>query len=200
MVAPTIIMREEARQAGLKRYFVGEPCKHGHVAPRLVRDNACLECRRIGTNKWRLNNRTHIYAENREWRAEHPELVAAQQRRWYLANAERLRAKAKINSVAWRADNPDKHAAKERTRRARKRACGGSHDADDIAEIRKAQKDRCAACGVKLNGGGEVDHIEPLLSGGSNSRSNLQILCEFHNRSKGAKDPVEFMQSLGKLL
>jgi hypothetical protein len=31
-----IISREEARQKGLKRFFTGKPCKHGHVCERRV--------------------------------------------------------------------------------------------------------------------------------------------------------------------
>jgi len=39
-----IITRKEARARGLKRYFTGKLCKHGHVAERLVSVRNCLEC------------------------------------------------------------------------------------------------------------------------------------------------------------
>ena len=39
-------LREEARRQGLKRYFTGKPCKHGHVCERIVSDGSCVECRR----------------------------------------------------------------------------------------------------------------------------------------------------------
>lgn len=45
-----------------------------------------------------------------------------------------------------------------------------------------------------------VDHIVPLIAGGSNDRSNLQILCQPCNNSKSSKDQIEFMQSRGMLL
>lgn len=35
--------RAEAKAAGAKYYFTGEPCKHGHVAPRKAK-GACIEC------------------------------------------------------------------------------------------------------------------------------------------------------------
>lgn len=42
---------------------------------------------------------------------------------------------------------------------------------------------KCVKCGSqeKL----EFDHIIPLSMGGSNTARNIQLLCEFHNRSKG---------------
>jgi len=46
----------------------------------------------------------------------------------------------------------------------------------------------------------EVDHIYPIALGGTNEGSNLQLLCRFCNRSKGAKHPVDYMQKRGFLL
>lgn len=40
----TIISRSEARSAGLKVYFTGKPCPHGHVAHRRVSNTVCIEC------------------------------------------------------------------------------------------------------------------------------------------------------------
>lgn len=36
--------RAEARQQGLDRYFTGLPCRRGHIAPRDMRRQDCLEC------------------------------------------------------------------------------------------------------------------------------------------------------------
>lgn len=38
--------RAEAKAAGAKYYFTGEPCKHGHVAPRKTK-GACVECLKV---------------------------------------------------------------------------------------------------------------------------------------------------------
>jgi len=35
--------RSEAKASGAKYYFTGEPCKHGHIAPRKTK-GACVEC------------------------------------------------------------------------------------------------------------------------------------------------------------
>ena len=48
-----LITRKEAKALGLKNYFTGEPCKHGHIATRRVCNGACNECRRLQTESWR---------------------------------------------------------------------------------------------------------------------------------------------------
>jgi len=39
-----IISRKEAQERGLKRYYTGKPCKHGHISPRAIHGGSCLEC------------------------------------------------------------------------------------------------------------------------------------------------------------
>lgn len=38
--------RKEARSRGLRKYFTGVPCKHGHLVPRRMA-SGCVECNRI---------------------------------------------------------------------------------------------------------------------------------------------------------
>lgn len=56
----------------------------------------------------------------------------------------------------------------------------------DDAKIFVWQRDngRCVICGSQENL--EYDHIIPISKGGSNTARNIQLLCEKHNRSKGA--------------
>ena len=193
----------EAKALGSSRYFTGKPCPKGHIAERQTWSAACSECFREGrraTYRCDGEHRTRRLAANAASVERNKARVKAKRTEWYRANAERLREKAKLNGAKWRAAHPDKHAAKERNRRALKRSAEGVHTVADIAAIRVAQKDRCACCRVKLRGKGDVDHIVPLFRGGSNWPANLQILCEFCNGSKGSKDPLEFMQQRGFLL
>ena len=46
-----IITRTEAQAQGLKTYFTGKPCKHGHVAERYTSRGICVECTR-GRKGW----------------------------------------------------------------------------------------------------------------------------------------------------
>jgi 5-methylcytosine-specific restriction endonuclease McrA len=52
-----IISRKDARRLGLKRYFTGEPCAHGHVAPRYVGDDVCAECAKAKLQRKRRKRR-----------------------------------------------------------------------------------------------------------------------------------------------
>ena len=45
--------RAEAKATGATHYFTGEPCKHGHVAPRKTK-GACIECVK---NEWKVSNK-----------------------------------------------------------------------------------------------------------------------------------------------
>jgi hypothetical protein len=53
--------RAEAKATGSKYYFTGEPCKHGHIAPRKTK-GSCVECLKI---EWAqaLEKRADYYAE-----------------------------------------------------------------------------------------------------------------------------------------
>lgn len=39
-----IITRNEAATCGLKRYYTGKLCKHGHDSERWVHNGHCVEC------------------------------------------------------------------------------------------------------------------------------------------------------------
>lgn len=53
---------------------------------------------------------------------------------------------------------------------------------------------RCANCGLDDPNMIEVDHIHPMSRGGSNSSSNLQLLCRACNSAKGAKTMDEWLR------
>lgn len=85
-------------------------------------------------------------------------------------------------------------------RRALKAAAGGSFTQGDIERIRRLQRDRCAICRKKLTRDYHIDHITPISRGGSSYPANLQLLCPPCNHRKHARDPIDYMQSLGRLL
>lgn len=192
--------RAEAKAQGAKRFFTGDSCKRGHVAERKACDGTCVECAKMLDLKWKAENPARFKETSKKaaarWYASHIEHARAVARKRVANDRELARAKCK----KWRADNPIKARIDWDRRRVRKLSAEGSYTVAEADRIRAAQKDKCAACGTRLKGGGHLDHIVALARGGSNWPSNLQWLCAPCNLTKSARDPIEFMQSRGKLL
>jgi hypothetical protein len=85
MTAPIpLISRADAKARGLKRYFTGIPCKHGHVSERNTSTTGCLAC-------WRARyaaNPGPRKARHRAWYAENAKLIASRRN---AANKDRNR-------------------------------------------------------------------------------------------------------------
>jgi hypothetical protein len=89
-----IISPAEAKALGLKRYFTGKPCKHGHIAERSVRSGRCLKCFREYQQEYQREHRAAKPEKVRErereaarkYRAADPEGYSSQQAAWRAAN------------------------------------------------------------------------------------------------------------------
>lgn len=46
-----IISRQEAQSLGLKRYFTGKSCKHGHIDERTIGSCSCFTCLRLASSR-----------------------------------------------------------------------------------------------------------------------------------------------------
>lgn len=207
-MADRIISRSEARAQGLKRYFTGRPCKHGHASERRVGDGGCIACRdqwhRSHSGQMRVH-RCKLAADNKDrdrlaksnWRAANRGKQKAASERWAKANRARVLAR----QTKWLKADPERNRAKVSRRRARIAGANGTHTAADLAAILVGQSYRCVYCDADLHKiKRHVDHIQPLSAGGSNDPSNLQYLCEPCNLLKGAKHPVIFAQELGRMI
>ena len=102
-------------------------------------------------------------------------------REWYNRNKEKLRASWSL-------------------RDKRKSSAEGRYSVSDVARICRDQRGKCAICTKALGDKFHRDHIVPLKLGGTNWPRNIQLLCAPCNISKGARDPIDHMQALGKLL
>jgi 5-methylcytosine-specific restriction endonuclease McrA len=85
--------RAEAKASGAKYYFTGEPCKHGHIAPRKTK-GACVEC---------LKAEWHAAAETRaEYFREYNKSEAGQKakKEYYERNKDAVIASAQARPDA----------------------------------------------------------------------------------------------------
>lgn len=155
-----------------------------------------LEQERERQRAYREANREALRTKDRQRYAENRERYSEKNCAYYAKNAERRIEERK----AWAKKNPDMARALVRKRRARKMKVGGTHTIVDIQEIKLMQRDRCAACRIRLGTKYEVDHIVPLSKGGHDGRSNLQLLCPPCNRSKKDAEPQVFYRRTGRLL
>lgn len=105
-----IISRKDAKVSGLKYYFTGEPCKHGHISTRLTGKGSCTECNRLYQAKryaeehdkmlafaksYRDKNKEKVNAKYREWMKNNPDKYAESQRKHRENNPDKVRLKHK---------------------------------------------------------------------------------------------------------
>ena len=65
----------------------------------------------------------------------------------------------------------------------------------------KDQGGKCRYCGAsKRKANFQVDHIDPVVTGGSNDYENLQLLCPPCNQRKGIQSDAEFRHRYKSLL
>lgn len=212
MSKPTeIIPRKEAIRLGMSHYFTGVPCKNGHVDIRSTSCGSCRSCNkkkqrkhywkdpesgREQQRKWYKRNKDKSRIGSQKWRRNNPDKVREMQRRNYYNHKEKRIAY--INQ--WKKDNYENVKAWNRNRKAIKKSAEGRHTRDDIADLMRLQKGRCAYCEKKLKQDYHVDHIVPISKGGSNNKRNLAISCVECNLKKGSKTPEEWAAESGRLL
>lgn len=195
------ITRVEAKALGLKRYFTGEPCEYGHICERDVGSYGCVKCSNIRSAAWAKAHPEEHRAKVKKYNDKHPERQAAQSKKRRAANPEYHKyyvskwrdehpKEYAARLVRWRAENPDKVRASGQRRHAREKGAEGYFSADDIQQLYYNQGGLCK-CGKTLFKH-HIDHMTPISRGGSNFPSNLQLLCQPCNDSKGARTMDEW--------
>ena len=191
---PQIISRKEAKAQGLKRYFTGKPCKHGHVAERIASNGKCLECKRADytydseyQSTYRANNKQQQCELNAAYYIANKEAVKQKSRLWQINNSERKNAKAR----AWSKAHPEVAANNSATRRhgaAAQYQMLSPTNRRQVLDIYKEMRRLNQEAGYIAY---HVDHITPLAKGGAHHPDNLQILSAEENLKKGVKLDLE---------
>jgi 5-methylcytosine-specific restriction endonuclease McrA len=184
----------EASRATLRKRAKDNPEKFRRFARASYRKH---RDKRIETvRKYYENNRDRCMASTHRWNEKNPENRRSISRKWARTHIEKI--------LSWQAKHPEKiriyaKIAKAQ-RRARERLAEGTFTESDISRIYKQQRGLCTYCRTSLKGKYHVDHITALAAGGSNWPSNLQLCCPTCNHQKNAMDPIEFAQSIGRLI
>lgn len=167
------------------------------MSERTTSDGHCCECRRM-MEKARYDRDPQKYTDkSRKRYAKDPHYHRKKAQNWRENNPERKKEYGK----EWEQKNKHKRKEYKQRRRAAQLGAEGSFNGEDILRIFDMQNGKCGICSKRQPiKGMHVDHIKPLSKGGSNWPKNLQLLCERCNKRKAAKDPIEHMQELGKLL
>jgi hypothetical protein len=183
--------RAEAKATGAKYYFTGEPCKHGHIAPRKTK-GACVECLKM---EWEKGNQTRA-----EYFRQYNQSEAGQKakREYYERNREAVVARAQARSDAaknaykqkYKEANPDMYKEMVSLRRRRfRQATPKWLTAEQRMEIRLKYRlaiELSRATGIRH----AVDHIVPLQGEevcGLHVSWNLQVIPQAENLKKSNK-------------
>lgn len=178
-----ILTLKDARAAGVKRYFTGLPCKHGHITERLVSTRKCCACNVMHVEGWRAENPAKVREYDARWRESNLEKAKASVLKWHGENRDRVQEAVRN----WYAKNPHARTAKEAKRRASKRlrvpAWFGELDAFVMREAAKLAQLRKKISGIEWH----VDHMIPLSArkaSGLHCAANLQVIPAALNTKK----------------
>lgn len=183
--------RAEAKASGASHYFTGEPCKHGHIAPRKTK-GACIECLRV---EWRAAADTRAeyfrtYNRNEE--------VKDRKHAWYQENREQVIRAALTRPAAqlreyrnnWKENNKVQVLADNKVRRRKHRdATPPWLSRKQKSEIRQLYQ---IAITMTQTTGEQyvVDHIVPLRGEevcGLHVPWNLRVITQDENLKKSNK-------------
>jgi len=153
-----IISREAAINKGLKRYYTGIPCKHGHNSERYVAGKGCVQCNLLTVRLQRHSDPDAYNLYQREYAEQNRSMQAVYNRRSAVKNAE-VRKSLEAKRNASKMNRTPQWA--------------------DLKKINLVYKN-CPK-------GMHVDHIIPLqgkLVSGLHVHNNLQYLTPVENAKK----------------
>jgi len=164
--------RKEAQDKGAKYYFTGEPCKHGHIAPRKTK-GACVECLKVEWQQAAEKRADYFREYNKR------EDVKDRKNEWYEANKEQVIQAAatrplevkRVYQKAWKERNTVWVRADTKARRRKHREATPKWlSKQQKSEIRQLYQ--IAITMTKTTGEQYVvDHIVPLRS---------EVVCGLH--------------------
>lgn len=139
--------------------------------------------------RYYAENRELVLARQRQKNADNPEKNRKKARAWAAANPERVAERTR----KWRADNPETMRLMRRIYRQTRRARNAAAGKPDPAHVERLLREtHCVYCGSAFAPEVRalwltIDHLVPLVLGGTNASDNLFAACNACNRSKGGR-------------
>lgn len=136
---------------------------------------------KCNNKKWRRENKEHW----RKYCEENKENIREIRLKSNYKNREKINEKAK----KYGKEHPEQRRATFHRRRARIKSNGGSFTAEEIIILKKESKGFCMGYKRELHFVGieklEIDHVIPIMKGGTSFIENIQLLCKNCNLRKG---------------
>jgi len=183
--------RAEAKATGAKYYFTGEPCKHGHTAPRKTK-GACVECLKAEWQEGAVSRAGYFTDYNQSEAG----LTAKQE--YYKRNKQLVIARAQARPVeeqrlyraTWKANNPLQVLADNKVRRRKHRNATppwlSRKQKSEIRQLYQIAMTMTQTTGEQY----VVDHIVPLQGEtvcGLHVPWNLRVITQEENLKKSNK-------------
>lgn len=206
------ITYSQAKDAGLKRYFTGVPCNHGHTVERYVSTRACVRCAAKRAAKWQKDQgegtpyREAARERSRAWHYKDPKARTAATREWRKNNPGR---KQKAHKKRYHSDPLYRLSYDLRIRlwqalNGQRREGSAVRDLGCTLDELKEHLESQFQPGMNWENWGRrgwhIDHIRPLASFDLSDKRQLREACHFTNLQplwwrdnlrKAAKDTTE---------
>lgn len=186
-----------------------QPVDHFHKDPSR-KDGLTAYCKSCKKEYYKANRET-LVKRAQKWNKENPEKFKSHVKKWNRNNPEKVKgyAKNRVFPPGYHKEssrrrrkknpelmrwyrrisdrkNPESKVIRENRRRAIKLAAPGNGvSRRDWKEIQRRQGGKCLRCGSPENL--SMDHVIPLVKGGADDPSNIQILCRPCNSHKGTR-------------
>jgi 5-methylcytosine-specific restriction endonuclease McrA len=183
--------RKEAQELGVKYYFTGQPCKHGHIAPRKTK-GSCVECLKVEWQEAAEKRADYFREYNKR------EDVKERKNAWYEVNREQVIQAAatrplevkRVYQKAWKERNVVWVRADTKSRRRKHRLATpkwlSRKQKSEIRQIYQIAITMSKTTGEQY----VVDHIVPLRSElvcGLHVPWNLRVILQQENLLKSNK-------------
>jgi len=183
--------RKEAKDSGAKYYFTGEPCKHGHIAPRKTK-GSCVDCLKVEWQEAAEKRADYFREYNKR------DDVKERKNAWYEINREQVIQAAatrplevkRVYQKAWKEKNVVWVRADTKSRRRKHRLATpkwlSRKQKSEIRQIYQIAITMSKTTGEQY----VVDHIVPLRSElvcGLHVPWNLRVIPQQQNLLKSNK-------------